>query len=250
MAQRNVLKATVPDRMVWLPKPACVSAAARLSKALKDAHSKGDKQSARPCCPLLKLLLIKISTVLTPCTSTQRKLENEQRKSYRILISSCWTTDILLFDFYRKRELGPDQSHYKQSRLWSRTQTTLAQITRITHKWIYTILKIFSSFTIFEQLALALRTELPWNFSLYWTCIFCYSGFLSNLRLPLKQSSSGIFHGIEYLFLIIQDFEQLALALKTEFALKFFKPAGGAPPDPRLVRLCLWIIFVPRKHNW
>jgi len=45
---------------------------------------------------------------------TQRKLENEQRKSYRILISSCWPTDIRLFDFYRKRGLGPDQSRYNQ----------------------------------------------------------------------------------------------------------------------------------------
>ena len=40
MTQRNVLKATVPDRMVWLPKPACVIVAVRLSKALKDVHSK------------------------------------------------------------------------------------------------------------------------------------------------------------------------------------------------------------------
>ena len=40
MTQRNVLKATVPDRMVWLPKPACVIATLRLSKALKDALSK------------------------------------------------------------------------------------------------------------------------------------------------------------------------------------------------------------------
>jgi len=36
----NVLKATVPDRMVWLPKTACVIAAVRLSKAVKDAHPK------------------------------------------------------------------------------------------------------------------------------------------------------------------------------------------------------------------
>jgi len=35
MAQRNVLKATVQDRMVRLPKPAYVIAAVRLSKALK-----------------------------------------------------------------------------------------------------------------------------------------------------------------------------------------------------------------------
>ena len=40
MTQGNVLKATIPDRMVWLRKPACVIAAVRLSKALKDAHSK------------------------------------------------------------------------------------------------------------------------------------------------------------------------------------------------------------------
>jgi len=40
MTQRIVLKVTVSDRMVWLPKPACVIAAVRLSKALKDAHSK------------------------------------------------------------------------------------------------------------------------------------------------------------------------------------------------------------------
>jgi len=35
MTQRNVLKATVPDRTVWLHKPAGVIAAVRLS-ALKD----------------------------------------------------------------------------------------------------------------------------------------------------------------------------------------------------------------------
>jgi len=38
MTQRNVLKATVPDGMVGLPKPACVFAAVRLSKALEDAR--------------------------------------------------------------------------------------------------------------------------------------------------------------------------------------------------------------------
>ena len=39
MTQRNVSKATVRDRVVWLPKPACVIAAVRLSKA-QDTHSK------------------------------------------------------------------------------------------------------------------------------------------------------------------------------------------------------------------
>ena len=39
MTQRNVSKATVPDRMVWLAKPACVMAAVRLSKALLKTHT-------------------------------------------------------------------------------------------------------------------------------------------------------------------------------------------------------------------
>ena len=49
------LKATVQDRRVWLPAPACVIVAVRLSKALKDAHGalKGAKQSPRQCGPLL-----------------------------------------------------------------------------------------------------------------------------------------------------------------------------------------------------
>jgi len=40
MTQRNVSKATVPDRTVWLLEPSGVIAAVRLNKALKDAHSK------------------------------------------------------------------------------------------------------------------------------------------------------------------------------------------------------------------
>ena len=47
MTERNVLKATVPDRMVWLPKPACVIAAVRLSKAL--ASGLPNRKSAAVC---------------------------------------------------------------------------------------------------------------------------------------------------------------------------------------------------------
>jgi len=35
-------------------------------------------------------------------------------------------------------------------------------------------------------------------------------------------------------FLSFRSFEQLALDLKTEFALKFFKPGPAAPPTPAL----------------
>jgi len=80
-----------------------------------------------------------------------------------------------------------------QSSLWSRLQTALAQIARIAPKWIYNVLKIFSPFTIFKQLALSLK----------------------------KQSCPENFNCIEYT-LYIQDFYQLVLALETEFPLKFF----------------------------
>ena len=109
-----------------------------------------------------------------------------------------------------------------------------------------------------SNLRLLWKTELPRKFSLYLN-IFYHSGFLNNLRLPWKQSVPWI-HCIEYIFLSFRIFEQLALALKiefalktftvfkyflsfrifeqlalalnTEFALKFFKP-GDLPPPPR-----------------
>jgi len=87
--------------------------------------------------------------------------------------------------FTETRGLGPDQSHYNPSRLWSRLQTTLVQITRIAPKWIYTVLKFFHS-----------------------------SRFLRNLRLPWKQCCPEIFHCIEYILFTFRSFEQLALALK------------------------------------
>jgi len=46
------LKAKVPDRRVWLPTPACVIVAVRLSKALKDAHSRG-QTICTSCAPFL-----------------------------------------------------------------------------------------------------------------------------------------------------------------------------------------------------
>ena len=49
----------------------------------------------------------------------------------------------------------------------------------------FAVWNILLTFRIFEQLALALKTELPWKFSLYWL-YFLHSEFLSNLRLPWK----------------------------------------------------------------
>jgi len=247
----------------------------------------------------------KKSIILTSCTSTQRKRTKKELPNFYIKLLNYRHP---IVPFYRKRGLGPDQNHYNQSRRWSWLQTTLAQLTRIVPKWIYTVLKIFSQFTIFEQLplalktefpfplklftvlnvlftiqdfwatALALKTELPWNFSLDWIyflhsafwatrawskrhsclgvfhCIeiyFIIQDFWATRACSEKQSCPGIFHCIdveytfciqdfwatsacsekqrvpwihctEYVFFIIQIFEQLALALKNRVALEFF----------------------------
>jgi len=57
-----------------------------------------------------------------------------------------------------------------------------------------------------SNLRLPWKTDLPWNFSLYWKCIFYHSGFLSNAACPEKQSFPEIFHYIENVFSIIKDF--------------------------------------------
>ena len=50
---------------------------------------------------------------------------------------------------------------------------------------------------------------------------FIFQDFWATCACPEKQSVPWI-HFIEYILFIIQNFEQFALALKTEFALKFF----------------------------
>ena len=165
-------------------------------------------------------------------SENEQRLENEQRKSYRFLISSCWTIDIRLFDFYRKRGLGPDQSHYNQSRRWSWLQTALAQITRIVPKWIYTVLKIFSQFTIFEQLALALKNRGCPEFTVL-NIYFLLFRIFEQLALALKNRVAlAIFHCIG-IFFIIQDFwatsacpEQNRVALEIFTVMNIFLHSG------------------------
>ena len=48
---------------------------------------------------------------------------------------------------------------------------------------------------------------------------------------PERQFALKFFTVLKY-FVALWIFEQLALALKTEFALKIFKPGGGVPPRP------------------
>ena len=117
----------------------------------------------------------------------------------------------------------------------------------------------FSSFRIFEQLALALnKTELPRIFSLYWN-IFYHSGFLSNYRflwkpeLPWKFSlflytfyipdfwttcacpekqKVPWFHCAEYVFFIIQDFWATSACPGNSVCPEIFQSRGAADPRP------------------
>jgi len=103
--------------------------------------------------------------------------------------------------------------------------------------WIYFLHSGFLS-----NFRLPWKTELPWNFSLFWICtVFpIIQDIWATCSCPEKQSCLGIFHCIEIFFLSFRIFEQLAVALKTEFALKFFKPGCGHPPPrtPMIITFC------------
>ena len=150
----------------------------------------------------------------------------------------------------QKFRLTLDQIHYNQSWRWSWLHTTLAQITRIAPKWIYTVLKSFFTvhdfwatcacpeknrvalkiftvvdilfiFRIFNNLRLPWKQSFSWNFSLYWI-YFYYSGFLSNCPRPEKQSCPEIFHCIEYTFCIQESWATCAFPEKQRVPWNFW----------------------------
>ena len=133
-------------------------------------------------------------------------------------------------------------------------QTKLAQFTRTNPKWIYTeytALNIFSLFSIFEQLALALKSRFELKFFTvfkyffiiqdFWATYVCpenfhcieYTFYIQDfwqLALALKNRVALKFFTVLKYYLLFRNFEQLALVLKTEFALKFFKPGSATTP--------------------
>ena len=92
---------------------------------------------------------------------------------------------------------------------------------------------------------------------MYGICIFYYSGFLSNLRLPWKTELPWNFSLYWNIFLSSRIFEQLAFALKTELRWNFSNPRGRLPPpDPsprtpmctRNHMFFIWRLWVVRVH--
>ena len=109
--------------------------------------------------------------------------------------------------------------------------------------WIY-----FLPFRIFEQLALAVKNRVCLEIFHCIEYTFYIQDFWSTCDCPEKQSvpwnfsratcdcpenrvALEFFNVFKY-FLSFRIFEQLALALKTEFALKFFNPGVGGLPPP------------------
>ena len=97
------------------------------------------------------------------------------------------------------------------------------QITRITHKWLYTeytVLKIFSPFRILSNLRLSWKTEFALKFLTVLNILFVLRIF-EQLALVLKNRvCPEFFHCVE-IFLTFRIFEQHALALQTKFPWTF-----------------------------
>ena len=130
---------------------------------------------------------------------------------------------------------------------------------RVCHE-IFTVFNILFTFRMFEQLLLAMKNRVCPEL----TVVFHHSDFWTTCACSEKQSLPWI-HCIKFIFFLIQNFEQPALALKNRICPEifhcieifftfqdfwatwacpenrvcpeFFKP-GGRPPPPRLV--CHW----------
>jgi len=88
---------------------------------------------------------------------------------------------------------------------------TFEQLAHTVSLKFFTALKYFYLSGFLRNLRLTWKQSLSWNFSLY-LIYFLHSGCLSNCCLPWKTECAWI-HCIECIF-ILQNFEQLALALK------------------------------------
>ena len=82
-------------------------------------------------------------------------------------------------------------------------------------------MKIFSPFTIFDQLAFALKTEFPLKIFTILNIFFTIQDFLTTCVCPEKQSFPGIFHCMEYTFYIKNFWATCACPEKTELSWKF-----------------------------
>ena len=106
----------------------------------------------------------------------------------------------------------------------------------------YAVLNMyFLLFRVFEQLALALKnTVYPEIFHCIEYVFFIIQDFWATCACPEKQSCPGIFHCIEYVFFIIQDFWATSACPENRVCPGNFQARwGGRPsrPPPRTLML-------------
>jgi len=92
-------------------------------------------------------------------------------------------------------------------------------------RWIHCIEYVFFIIQTFEQLALALKIFTPLKY-------FLSFRIFEELALALKTEFSLKFFTALKIVFTFRVFEQLVLALKIEFALNFSIRGGGRPPRP------------------
>ena len=95
-----------------------------------------------------------------------------------------------------------------------------------------------SHFSFLMLILISVFVFLLYNFVYFFKFCFCCTvrscsgqNMPTTLALALTNRVAPEFFTEFKYFLSFRIFEQVALALKTEFALKFFKP-GGRPPPP------------------
>ena len=88
------------------------------------------------------------------------------------------------------------------------------------------------------------KQRVPWIYCIECKLLIIQNFWATCMRLPWKQSCPGIFTVLKYI-LLFRIFEQLALALKTEFALKFFKPGVRLWPNCG----CISLINKPTRFS-
>jgi len=100
------------------------------------------------------------------------------------------------------------------------------------------------TFRIFEQLVLALKNSVPWIH-----CIEYIFFIIQNFEQPAlalkNRICPEIFHCIE-IFFMFQDFWATCACPENRVCPEFFKPGGGRPPPPR-TPLCIFMVSIPTQ---
>ena len=124
-----------------------------------------------------------------------------------------------------KNRVYPEKFYYIEIRIFE--ELALALKTEFSLNF-FTVLNILFTFRIFEQVVLALKNRVYPEFTVL-NIYFLLFIILNNLRMPWKTVCPEIFHCIE-IFFIFQEFWATWACPENRVCPEFFKPGGGHPP--------------------